>query len=325
MGLKILQASVALSALSVMLTLVCCTQVWHATVFTAFGIPAVIRMETSATHISFTSCGSGTISGAILRSVSSVCKEAPKSQDLHTFSQTTCSGVINTFFPTMCSATQSAYSLGLVVIIASVVNAILQGVGAYLAFEYASKFRKNYRQTWLLLLCIGAFIQFLSIVLYQFLAILEMDNMRSNIVILQPGNGMGTTISFMLLYVGVALEILAIVLAQYCKFSQEALEEERRANEKFSEEVNLYGQAIAAASADPQQSGMYYGSAGNGLTGLQQSMPQQPLMPQPQWGAAQSGDFGLQQAAMPPQQWGATPLPQPPPMQSGQQLGAPAW
>jgi hypothetical protein len=290
MGVKVIQTSAFLSFLSACLILFCLTQPWHSLVF-SYGVP-VVRMETSATTLQMSACGGGMLAGYIVSKLTSFCDSVPPESDLHEFSQTTCTAAMNTVFPGLCSASGNSYVMGLVMIIVSLTNILLQGIAAFLAYQYISgKLKKYYRQVWFMLLVLGTGIQLMAVLCYYFFAIRNMDNIRPSIPGLTAGAGHGARIGYMLFYVAIGLEGIATILTQLAKVSREELEEERRENAKFMEEVNMHQEAVdAASSANYQQQGNY--------------------------GTAASANYGYSQGAMPaqgppPSQWGAAPPPQP--------------
>jgi len=301
MGVKIIQTSAFLSFLSACLILFCLTQPWHSMVYSV-GVP-VVRMETSATTITMSTCGGGMLAGFILSKLTSFCDAMPPRSDLHEFAQTSCTQVINTVFPGLCSATENSYVMGLVMVIVSVTNVILQGIATFLAYQYISgKLKKTYRQLWFMLLMIGTSIQLLAVLCYYFFAIWAMEDLRPSIPGITAGSGMGALIGYMLFFVAIGLEAIATLLTQFAKVSREELEEERRENAKFMEEVNMYQEAVDAANSTQQ---------GN-------------------YGTAASAGYGYSQGPMlaqgpPPSQWGAAPPPPQPVMAAAQPGMQAAW
>jgi hypothetical protein len=207
--------------------------------------------------------------------------------------------------------------MGLVLVIVSITNIILQVVAAYLAYQYIEgKVKKKYRQMWCGFLAMGTMLQTMAVICYWFFGIYAMDNIRPTIPGLTVGSGMGVRVGFMLFFVAIGMEGIACFLTQFAKVSREELMEERRENEKFMAEVNMHQEAVDAANGAAQQGSYDYGTTQQGSYEYGTAAP-------PSYGYGQGPELISGPAPQQPQ-WGAAPPPQPP-MAAAQPVMQAAW
>jgi hypothetical protein len=268
MGAKVIHCSVGISGLSTVLTLICLALPWHTTIWAFQGIP-VIGMDTSALTISFPTCSKGTVQGFFVKAlpmpsaIKQACGEV-LDEDLQTFSQVTCTKAIGAVFPNICTATSQAYVFGISVLIVCGFAILLQGVAAYMAYQYLTgSLKTKYRELWMMLLGTAVFLQLTVLAVYHILVLRNLEGLSVGFGIpISASDGMGCRRAFIGLYVAVGLLVISLILTNWGKLGREDAEEERRENDKFMKEVNnanMYVNPSAASHAEQGQGGVHYG------------------------------------------------------------------
>ncbi|CAK0797148.1 unnamed protein product [Prorocentrum cordatum] len=165
MGKKIVNATIALSGLSIFAGLIALCLPMHSLWFFVGPVP-FFKVETHALSVEVT-C------------TLPFCGELADSASLEDFAQRSCAPTIQQVVDNLCDGAHHAYMVGLMLAIVFCMNVMLQGAAVY-SFNYymTSSMRKKYRKLGVILQCIGIFFVVAVLGIYYAMVIIYLSGVK---------------------------------------------------------------------------------------------------------------------------------------------------
>lgn len=139
--------------------------------------------------------------------------------DLQDLQQRFCSPVLTTLWPNFCTGLQHAYGIGMLVLIALVLNILFQITAMYLLLDYGwRKANPKYRKASMAVLVAGFLGLCLSLALYGLLVLTNLSTIKSAGVghmmsaVLSVSKGTGVSSGYIVLWLGLLFQLVAILL-----------------------------------------------------------------------------------------------------------------
>jgi len=283
MGKKIVGLYCVLCLLSFALISCSCFTKWYQQVFKTFGFKTALKLEVSllTAHIP----GDSIMFCRTIRYFKSItpnrCLDIKEPTPLQDLAADWCAPLIFQVWPVPCQAFNTAYIMGLVVMIVYGLNIIFLCTCFYLLYYYVdSKNHKAIYRTWAMVLhAIGTGILIISCIMYTILAMKRLNDLGGTGIpgFFEASQSVGMTPGFFIVWVGIVCQLVALGLHGCIQVSGEETEEQRLYKEMLKEQQQ-YG-AIEA------QMGVAAGGAGSGYF-PQDPYAQQQQQQQPQYDAS---------------------------------------
>jgi len=190
----------------------------------------------------------------------SACEDLAGGHDLLDLSHRFCSPLITNIFRQSCSGMSMAYAVGLALVVFTLVNMVLQGISTFLLYNYVyKKAQKKLREVSKLLVCIGACIVALILIVYMPAVSMQLDNISVSVpggsMVIDVAKGTGIAKGYMLMWIAVMVQIVQIILHKYAKLSEEDRLADLKMQDQFESQL-----ADGTGGGYPPQSG--YGGGG---------------------------------------------------------------
>ncbi|CAK9071602.1 unnamed protein product [Durusdinium trenchii] len=181
-------------------------------------------------------------------------ESASTSVMLQDASSTWCTAAFKNAVTGGCTAMTCAYLMGIILILFTVANMIMQGVSLFLVQEYMKKPKKQYRETAFFLDLIGCVLMLVGVILYWPTAILAFDSITVagglGDIFFSPADSLGVTWGYVLLYFFIIIQVVSVILLGNGSNSAETREAELREQRKFMQEQELFQQATEMTSSN---------------------------------------------------------------------------
>uniref|UniRef100_A0A7S2AVI8 Uncharacterized protein n=1 Tax=Alexandrium andersonii TaxID=327968 RepID=A0A7S2AVI8_9DINO len=191
------------------------------------------------------------------------CKNMQGTHDLEEVTQIFCSAGSKVVVKNACSGTYFAYTVGVCIVLAAVVNFILDGFAARTLYDYLTKApRKKKRVMAVALSAVSSVIIVVPLLAYVPLALLQMDyiDFRISVAswIVGKSRDMGTRKGYIGMWFGILLKVVSIGLIYRGRSGSEEASEERQ----FMTEMQLYHQQVGLAAPPVQNLPLQFGGPG---------------------------------------------------------------
>lgn len=261
MGKKTLYATMGLSVVSILISLICLFLPWHTMRFTTGGIFQLFQMTTYTLRVDMLVDKSSNVACSLFaRWKFSICTMTG-TRPIQEVAQQWCSKLMQQAFPEACEGLANAANLGLAVVVAGAINYLLQIVACGLAYQYANGSpKKKYRTIAQMLYAIGAGIMVIVQLCYLFLVLVHLDSIDMKILsslpiaLIETSKGTGTAMGYSLTWLSILVQVVIVVLYQFAKSGDEERFSEAREHDRFAQEVEMYNQASGALTSGPSSS-----------------------------------------------------------------------
>lgn len=252
MGKKLVFATIGLSGLTVLVNIISVCLPFHKVEFFLMGALPAFRLVTYTLRVYIDLPSSTFCKAAALASQEpDFCDEFQGSQDIEDMAGRFCAPVVSQTFPNACLGMKYAQWIGLVLVLAVVTNTILNVIACVLVYHYqASSPKKKYRQVALGLHIAGVLAVQVGLIAYCPSAIIHLDHIepRVNLALVSASNMSGVSKGYLLMWVGVILELVVIVLSNIMKSSDEDLYAEAREHHRFMMEMEMCNLSVQPPS-----------------------------------------------------------------------------
>lgn len=232
------------------------------------------------------------------------CKGISEGWSLEDAKQRFCEPSMATVFPSLCTAVNSGFITGVMMIFVMILNFCLMSCAIYMFFDYIYRSKKQqYRLNGSMLFAVGTFLYCAAVVIYGCTTIMMLDDIGARgIMFLQANGGTGVSIGYLFMILSIVMQLIMLILTQRIGSSSELTQEDREELKmrKALEAQGNYGAAPQSAPAPHLQPEAQSSYQTYPVGPMGQYMPMQPPsgqyvpMPPPQMPAPQQS--GLQAA-----------------------------
>jgi len=254
MGAKILNASMALTGFSVAVGLMAMFLPMHVLWFSV-GVP-LFSVDTKVLTVAI---------DCVTPMPQKVCDVFEGNPTLEEFAQHSCAPVVKGTVQNLCEGFQSAYVVGLMLVIVFVMNLMLQGAAVF-SYNYymGSSMRKKYRTLGVLLQSIGVFCVVSVLFIYYAVVIVYLNGVKpggvaAGVALVGASHGAHASLGYIFMWVSCFLQVGSVMLSALgARSSQEELVEEAREQARFAAELGgmemtgAYGQQGMQPQMQPQ-------------------------------------------------------------------------
>eukprot|EP00930_Biecheleria_cincta_P053826 TRINITY_DN3956_c0_g2_i1.p1 TRINITY_DN3956_c0_g2~~TRINITY_DN3956_c0_g2_i1.p1 ORF type:complete len:357 (-),score=69.84 TRINITY_DN3956_c0_g2_i1:115-1164(-) len=289
MGKKLLAAGSIMSMVAVLFSIICLFLPLQNSIFHSVGFMPLLKITTYSLTANL--WASKTLFGfckaiAAVTSLKDICDRDGATVSLQELQQAFCTAATVQIVEDGCTGAGFAYGMGIALVVVAVTNAIMQGVGSFLIYQYFnSSMKKQYRETALVLDIIGTILMIFIVIVYYPTAIAHLDSMQPaggglmNLVVSKGDSPMAT--GYLMLMLVPVVQAVSIGLLFFGQSSEEVRQAELREEKKFQMEMAMFNEAAAAGRPEErgnQQQGVQpppHSWAGH--MDSQGFAPQQPL------------------------------------------------